>query len=116
MRLYESQKCPHTCSTYTVASTRDSGGGTTLTYTLAQSGIPCSINTTGASEIAINSQMGQVVTHTIAILASLVTTTIVRGMKVVADDGNSYHVEGIRYGRQYGSIPPFVYLQCKQQI
>lgn len=115
MALYDNP--PHRVTSYTVVSSTDGGGGVTLTYTAAQAAIPCSINTASASEREIFAQMGQVVTHTIAILSSAITTPIVRGMKVVADDTSlSFHVEGISAGRSYGSIPAFTYLHCSQQL
>ena len=108
---------PHRVTSHTVVSSTDGGGGVTLTYTAAQSAIPCSINTASASERVLFAQQGMVVTHTIAILSSAITTPIVRGMKVVADDtGLSFHVNGISAGRSYGNIPAFTYLHCEQQL
>lgn len=106
---------PHSVSTYTVASTRDAGGGTTLTYTLAQTACPCSINTASATEREIFAQQGIVVSHTVAFLAATLTTPLTRGMKLVATDtGATFHVRGISAGREYGSIPAFTYAACEQ--
>lgn len=107
---------PHTCSTYTVTTSRDGGGGTANSYTLAQTGLPCLINTAGASEVERFAQQGITVTHTIGTKASLATTTFTRGMKVVDESGNSYHVRGIRYGRAFRGIAPLLYLDCEQQL
>ena len=108
---------PHRVTTYTVASSRDTGGGTTLTYTAADSALPCSIDTAGASERETFGQQGIVVTHKIGILTSAITTAVVRGMKVVADDtAKAYHVNGISAGRAYGSIPAFTYLFVAEQL
>lgn len=108
---------PHSVNTYTVVSSADNGGGTTLTYTLAQSAVPCSINTASANEQQLFAQQGIVVTHTVGFLASKLTTELTRGMKLVtADRSESYHVRGISKGRDYGSIPTFVYAYCEQQL
>ena len=108
---------PHRVTTYTVASSRDTGGGTTLSYTAADSALPCSIDTAGASERETFGQQGIVVTHKIGILTSAITTAVVRGMKVVTDDrSESYHVRGVSAGRSYGSIPAFTYLFCEMQV
>ncbi len=108
---------PHAVDTYTCASGTDAGGGTGLTFTLAQSGVACSINTANSSEVEKFAQMGQVVTHTVAFLTSVLTTPLTRGMKLVTSDrGESYHVKGISPGRAYGSIPPFTYAYCEQQL
>ncbi len=108
---------PHRITSYTVAESRDSGGGTTYTYTAAQAAIPCSIDTASASEQLMFGQMGMVVTHKIGILSSAITTVITRGMKVVADDtGLAFHVRGISSGRTYGTVPPFTYLFAEQVL
>lgn len=107
---------PHTCSTYTVASSTDTGGGTGLTYTVAQSGIKCLINTASASTVDMYAADQIQVSHTIGIKSSLLSTAVTRGMKVVADDGLSYHIEGIRTGRRFMAIPPFTYLDCRQLL
>ncbi len=108
---------PHSVTTYTVVSSTDAGGGVALTYTAAQTGLKCSINTASASEQERFAQMGQVVTHTIGILTSAITTAIVRGMKVVTTDrSESYHVKGIAAGRSYGNVPAFTYLFCEQVL
>ncbi len=108
---------PHRASHYTSASTTDAGGGTGSDFTLAQSAVPVSINTATSSERELFAQQGMVVTHTLGILASKLTTIPQRGDKFVTDDrGESFHVRGISYGRQYGNIPAFVYLACEQQL
>ena len=115
MALHDSP--PHSVNTYTVESSRDSGGGTVLSYTLAQSALACSIDTAGASEQLLFAQQNIVVTHKIGVLTSAITTPITRGMKVVtADRGESYHVRGISPGRSYGGVPPFTYLFCELQL
>ena len=115
MALYDSP--PHRVAIYSVASATDSGGGTTLSYTLKQSAVPCSINTMSASEREQFAQQQIVVTHTIAFKSSAITTSLVRGDKIVAaDDGGSYHVRGIRSGRAYGSVPAFTYADVEQQL
>lgn len=111
--LYDSPT--HAVTSYTLATARDAGGGTTYTYSSAQAAIPCIINTASASTQELFAQQGIRVTHTVAFLASAVTTTLVRGMKLVADDTSvSLHVEGIRQGRAYGNIPAMVYADCSQ--
>ena len=106
----------HRITLSSVASDTDAGGGVRLTYSAEQADVGCIINTASASEREIAAQTGQVVTHTIAILTSSLTAVPARGWKATTDDrSESYHVTGIRHGRQYGSIPSFVYLMCEQQ-
>jgi hypothetical protein len=108
---------PHRVAHYTSASGTDTGGGVTITYTLAQSAIPCSINTASSSEQERFAQQGMTVTHTVAFRSSVFTTVPVRGDKIItADRTESYHVRGISYGRAYGNVPAFVYLYCEQQL
>ncbi len=115
MPLYDNP--PHRVTHYTSASGRDDGGGTTLTFTLAQSAVAVSINTTSSSERELFAQLGMIVTHRVAALLSKFTTAPKRGDKLVADDnGATYHVLGISAGRSYGNIPAFVYLECQEQL
>jgi len=113
MPLYSNPR--HRMSLYSAASTTDSGGGSGISYTLVQSDIACSINTSSASEQELFSQHGITVSHSIGVLSSLLTSTPQRGWKVVAD-GASYHIEGIRSGRAApnGSIPALTYLTVNQ--
>ena len=109
----------HRISSYTSEPTRDDGGGTVLTYTVAQSAIPCSINTASANTIRLYAQSAISVTHTVGFLASVVTTDLTPGMKLVADDtGESYRIQGIRKGRAApnNSIPAFVYADVDQLL
>lgn len=106
---------PHLCTSYTVASGTDLGGGVSLTYTSAQADIPCSINTASSSERELFAQQGQVVSHTVAFLTSALTTALTRGMKLVTSDGTNLHVHGLSAGRAYGSIPAFTYAHCESQ-
>lgn len=106
---------PHRITLLSVASGVDAGGGTSLVYTSVQSAVPASINTASASEVEMFSQQGMQVSHTIAVLASALTTVPLRGWKATSDDrSESFHIEGIRHGRSYGGIPAFVYLQVRQ--
>lgn len=109
----------HRVSSYTSEASRGDGGGTTLTFTLAQAAIPCLINTSSASEVELFAQQGIRVTHTVSFKATALTTALSRGMKLVADDNSaSYHVKGIRTGRgsPLGTIPAFVYADCEEQL
>lgn len=107
---------PHRVSVYTAASGTDAGGGVELTYTLSQSAVPCSVNTASASEVERFAQQGQVVTHTVAFLSSVLTAGVARGAKLVTDDrSESYHVKGVSAGRAYGNVPAFTYCFCEQQ-
>lgn len=112
--LYDSPT--HSVTSYSLSTARESGGaGTAYTYTSAQSAVPCIVNTASASTQELFAQQGIRVTHTVSFLASALTTTLTRGMKLVADDtGVSLHVEGIRQGRAYGNIPALVYADCSQ--
>ena len=134
MALYDNPT--HLVSIYSVASTRDLGGGTQLTYTLRSDALPCIINTLSSSEREMYAQQGIEVTHTIAFLARKLPQesflasagqlmgilgltypepTLSRGSMIVTNDrSESYHVRGIRSGRAYGSIPAFVYADCEQ--
>lgn len=115
MALHDSP--PHAVTLLSVTSGTDNGGGTSLTYATAQSAVACSINTASSSIRQLFAQDGIVVTHTIAFLASALTTVPVRGWKATTDDrSENYHVHGIRHGRAYGTIPAFVYLDCEQQL
>jgi hypothetical protein len=108
---------PHSVNTYTSSVSRDLGGGTTVSYAVADSSVPCSINTASASEVEFYRRKDIVVTHTVAFLASALTTTLVKGMRIVtADRSESYHIRGIRRGRAYGSVPAFVYADCEQAL
>lgn len=106
---------PHLCTSYTVVSGVDAGGGVSLTYSSAQADIPCSINTASSSERELFAQQGQVVTHTVGFLTSALTTALTRGMKLVTSDSITLHVKGISAGRAYGSIPAFTYAYCESQ-
>jgi hypothetical protein len=107
----------HRVSSYTSEPSRDGGGGTELTYTLAQSAIPVSINTASANTIALYGQSAILVTHTIGVLGSYITTALTPGMKFVTDDRTeSYLFRGIRKGRASpsGSIPALTYIDVEQ--
>lgn len=107
---------PHLVTSYTVDVSR-TGGGTTLSYTSAQSSIPCSINTASASEVALYAQQNIVVTHTVAFLSAALTTSVTRGMKLVAGDTSlAFYVKGIRSGRAYGGVPAMTYCDCEQVL
>jgi hypothetical protein len=104
----------HTCTTYSVATTRDGGGGVTPTFTAVQSSVPCEINDASASTVELYSQQQIRVTHTVGILSSKLTTAITRGMKLADSGGRSFHIEGIRTGRAAGSVPAFTYCDCSE--
>lgn len=109
---------PHTCSHFAPAGhTRDSAGGTTLTYpgSATQADVPCSINTAGASEVERYAQDGIVVTHTVAFLGRVLTSALVRGSKLTSGS-SSFHVRGIRTGRAYGGVPAFTYADCEEVL
>ena len=132
MALYDNPT--HLVSIYSVASSRDSGGGTELTYTLRADSLPCVINTLSSSEREMFAQQGIEVTHTVAFLSRKLPQesfsagqlmgilgltypepTLSRGAKIVTGDrGESYHVRGIRNGRAYGNVPAFTYADCEQ--
>jgi hypothetical protein len=115
MALYDDP--PHSVSTYTPTVAADAGGGDPLSYAVAQTGVPCSIDTASASTVQMYAQDQIQVTHTVAFLSSVLTTPITRGMKLVAgDSGGSFHVEGIRAGRQYSGVPAFTYCDCRELL
>jgi len=116
MPLYD-QPPPHRITLYSSTASNDAGGGTNVSYdvTPVQSAVPCLINTVSANTQALFAQQNISVSNTIAILSSALTSTPQPGWKAVADDtGGSYHVEGIRSGRQMGTIPAFTYLDVRQ--
>lgn len=114
MALYDAP--PHLTSVASSVPSTDAGGGVTLTYTTVMSDVPCSINTVSGTEAERFAQMGLEVSHVVAYLTSALSTSLVRGMKITDSDGNSYHVEGIRKGRAYGSIPAFTYANVRQLL
>ena len=107
---------PHTCSVYSCASGRDEGAGVTLTYTLAQSDVPCSINSASASEQERFAQVNQVVTHTVGFKSSVLTVTLTPGMKLVGQDGESLHIKGINTGFSWGPVPALTYCYCESLL
>lgn len=97
------------------AATRDTGGGTALTYTSAQAAVPCLINTISANEQLRYAQVQVIVTHTIAFLSSVLTVTLAQEWKIVDDDtGDTYRIKGLRKGRQQGGIPAFTYADVEE--
>jgi hypothetical protein len=104
----------HTCTTYGLASGTDSGGGTSHSYTAAQSSVPCEISTASASTVELYAQQNIRVSHTVAFLSSKLTTAIVRGMKIADTSGRNFHIEGIRTGRAAGNVPAFTYADCTE--
>jgi hypothetical protein len=112
MPLYDAP--PHTISLLKSGSSRDSGGGTSVSYTSAQTSVACSIKTASSSTKELFAQQEITVTHTVAVLASALTAVPEAGWKVTtADRAESFHVHGIRHGRAYGGVPAFVYLDCE---
>lgn len=106
---------PHRCNTYTASSTTDAGAGTVITYTLAQSDVPCLINTSGANERELFAQMGVVVTHRVSFKTSVLAVPLARGMKIVSG-GDVFHVKAINGGLAFLGVPPLVYAECEQQL
>ncbi len=118
MALYDPSECNHQATIYgPPTATPDGSGGTIIAWpTVRQADIPCSINTASASEVLRFAQMDIVVSHTVAILAELLTDGKGhRGDKIVAD-GDVYHVKGIQNGRAMDDIPAFVYFPCEQLL
>ena len=109
---------PHGITRHSSSNAADSAGGSATTYTAGQSGIPCSIDTDRARIVELFGQeMAQEISHTIGIVAGVLTTPFVRGDKAVADDTSAtYHTVGISAGRAYGGVPAFVYLGVSEQI
>jgi hypothetical protein len=115
MALYDDP--PHSVSTYTPTVAADTGGGDPLSYAVAQTGVPCSIDTASASTVQMYAQDQIQVTHTVAFLSAALTTALARGMKLVAgDSGGSFKVEGLRAGRAYGGVPAFTYADCAELL
>src|ERR1044071_8427105 len=103
-------KPQHRTSISSLATVTDAGGGTGNVFTVVASALPCLINTASASEVELFAQQNIRVTHCIGYKASAMSVTLVRGMKITADDtGDTYHVHGIRKGRAFMGIPAFVY-------
>lgn len=117
--LYEDP--PHRVSLYRLTSTE---GIAEYTYVLVASGVPCSIDTHGASRPSIFDQNQNVVSATIAMKTQTLTDYTggllpQRGWKAVADDtGDDYlFTGGISPGRSYDrtatSIPAFTYFDSE---
>ena len=108
---------PHSVTRYASSNAVDSAAGHVTTYSAGQSGIPCSISTADASTVEKFAQAGQEVTHTIGIVAAVLTAAFRRGDKVIADDTSaSFHVEGISLGRSYAGEPALLYLHCRELL
>lgn len=108
---------PHRVDTYTLTTSTDAGGGVVQNFALAQSALPCSIDTATADEQERFARMQQVVTHKVGILTSKLTTALTPGMKLVTTDrAETYHVKGLAGGRAYGTIPAFTYAFCEQLL
>ncbi len=110
-------RLPMRATIQSLSTATDAGGGVQLAYSTAQVGVKCSINTASASTRELFAQMGMVVTHRVAFLASDLTVTVQRGWQIITDDrSETYTVRGISRGRAYGPIPEFVYLDCESQL
>lgn len=108
---------PHRVTVYTSDASRDGGGGTEIEWTVFQAAVPCSINTASANEAEYYARRDIAVSHTVAFLASVLSTPLTEGMKLISDDrSENYHIRGIRYGRAYGSIPAFLYADVEQAL
>lgn len=106
---------PHRVSVLRPIAGRDSGGGTTVSYTTVQSAVPCSISSLDSDEIARFAMADVRVTHTVAVAAAYLSVTVMPGDVLVADDtGDRYRIQGLRRGRAYGHIPAMVYATCEQ--
>lgn len=115
MSLYDPEECPHLISLYS-SDYATYGGGQNLTFSLEQSGIKCSINTGGAHRRSQFDQNQMVVTGRVAILSEQLTTIPKRGWKAIAEDTNQtlmFTGGGVSAGREYGTVPPFTYLDIE---
>ena len=112
MALYDNPE--HACSVYDVTSGTDAGGGVSLTYTLSQSGIPCSINLTGASRQERHGREVIVRTYSVGFLGSAVTLT--DGCKLVTSDSRTLHVTAFRTGYAYGGIDALTYAEAEEVV
>lgn len=111
------QHPPHRVSVQRPTAGRDSGGGTTVTYTTVQAGVPCSIATLASAEVARFGALPVRVTHTVAFAAAALSVTLLPGDVLVTDDtGDRYRIQGLRSGRAYGTIPAIVYAECEQLL
>lgn len=115
MALYDEPE--HAVTIYgppTVAA--GTSGGDVITWgTVRASGVPCSINTTGASTQDRFAQPGIVITHVVAFGPDV--TLPRRGDKLVADDtGLSLHVRGLRTGRACGGVGSLTYADCEEVL
>lgn len=91
----------------------------TLTFSLAQSAIPCSIDTMSSSEREMFAQQGMIVSHRVGIRSELLSTAVKRDDQFRPDDtGAIYTIRGISAGRAYAElgIPAFTYLMCDEQL
>lgn len=113
MALYDDP--PHRITLSRAPTTKDSSGGINIAYTVAQSDVPCIINTASASTVEMYAQQQIAVSLTIGILSEVLTTTPQPGWKAVTDwNGKSAKILGIRSGLEMGTIPELTYLDCSQ--
>lgn len=95
---------PHRCDIYSSSSTTDSGGGTGISYTIAQASVPCFAPTISSSEQERFNQTQLVTQHEIHFKTSTLTVTLVRGMKIIVS-GASLHITGIVVNPAAGGVP-----------
>lgn len=115
---------PHSVDIYLpTGTTTDSGGGVKLNFppTPSQSEVPCTINTSGASQVMRQGQNSVTVGNRISFLSSALTITLSQGVKLVATDtGRTFIVRGLTSpGRSHDnrgvqSIPAFTYIDADE--
>ncbi len=110
MPLYDNP--PHRADLYSPATGSDSGAGTTINYTLAQSSVPCFAPTVSSGEQERFGQTQIVTQHGIHFKASAVTVALARGWKLVVN-GVSLHITGIKANQAAGGIPALLEVSCE---
>lgn len=87
----------HTAAVYSASYTKDSSGGSVLSYTLTASALPCNVQPAVSQIITDYKQRDQKVTHTLYWIDSTVTINV--GQRVVYAGGN-YQVVGLKKDTQ----------------
>jgi hypothetical protein len=111
MPLYEASVSPHTVTILAATSSRDSGGGVSVSHSTRTSGVKGYLNATSSSEKEIFAQMGMTVDATF----STTDTTAQRGDKLTYGS-RSFHIRGIRVTEAVGTIPQLNQLLLEEQL
>jgi hypothetical protein len=111
MPLYDNANAPHSITILAASSSRDSGGGVSLSHSTRTSGIKGLLNAASSSEQERLAQMQIVCTHVFGTTDSSAR----RGDKVTYGS-RSFHVNGIKTGEEVGGIVSLTYLYLEELL